>query len=568
MTAWRDGLRHLFQQEMRALREEGAVLARDYPEAAGLLDPARTEDRDPLVERMLESFAFLSARVRQTVSIDDAALAEVLLELVEDGLDETLPSVAIVQARNRPGRPLPVRVAACEALRLGGPSPRGWRFELRRELVVSPLEIAQAAVEIDDRGRSHVEIELRRPDPERDPWPDPVVLYLHGDDPVVWSVRHGLCRRTESVEQMAGGAWIPVPDVGFRPFRTPGCSDDRHVHPLSEARDFLCVDERFRFVELHGLSGLGAGSALRLRAHLRGTFPRAVARAVSADVLRTHCAVAVNRYEESCQGLVWDHTRTEVPLHPPEGSEFLRAGEVRGERRAPDGSTIRTRFEPFSRHAHGSGDGPGNPVHRIRRARTSGGGIRTRLALGWPDSKSELAPESVVVQGWFCDGNRPHDDGAPREARPISPELSRDLEFQALARPTQAFRPPARIAPRTRFLTLAAVHFEGLLEARRLRDALRLFLWDPAESKRTLVDSIHEVVRTEESSLSEGVAAPLLRVVFRLRDTTCTPDTWERLGLLDAFGSVLARLAEEETPLGFRTRTTVVVEPCGVEFEY
>jgi hypothetical protein len=54
-------------------------------------------------------------------------------------------------------------------------------------------------------------------------------------------------------------------------------------------------------------------------------------------------------------------------------------------------------------------------------------------------------------------------------------------------------------------------------------------------------------------------------VRIRLRDTTCTPDTWDRLGVLDAFAGILGLLVEEETPIGSGFSTTVVVEPAGVE---
>jgi hypothetical protein len=53
-----------------------------------------------------------------------------------------------------------------------------------------------------------------------------------------------------------------------------------------------------------------------------------------------------------------------------------------------------------------------------------------------------------------------------------------------------------------------------------------------------------------------------------LRDTTCTPETWDRLGVIDAFGSTLFGLALAETPIGFRTRQRLVVDPAGVELEW
>jgi hypothetical protein len=114
-------------------------------------------------------------------------------------------------------------------------------------------------------------------------------------------------------------------------------------------------------------------------------------------------------------------------------------------------------------------------------------------------------------------------------------------------------------------MTMAASHFQGILETDRMRDSLRLFLWDPAEAKRTLIDAIQDISVKTGYRFMDGVHRPEQVVRFRLRDTTCTPDTWDRLGVLDAFASILGELAEEETPIGFRSLTTVVVEPAGVD---
>ena len=112
---------------------------------------------------------------------------------------------------------------------------------------------------------------------------------------------------------------------------------------------------------------------------------------------------------------------------------------------------------------------------------------------------------------------------------------------------------------------MAMIHFQGILDAERMRDALRLFLWDPAEAKKTLIDAIQEVSVETGHRYLDGIHRPEQRVRIRLRDTTCTPETWERLGMLDAFARILGRLVQDETPLGSLSATTVVIEPAGVE---
>ena len=52
-----------YERELRYLREVGAEFARDFPKIAGRLSLEEFTCADPYVERLLEGFAFLSARV-------------------------------------------------------------------------------------------------------------------------------------------------------------------------------------------------------------------------------------------------------------------------------------------------------------------------------------------------------------------------------------------------------------------------------------------------------------------------------------------------------------------------
>src|ERR1035437_3337709 len=125
-----DALRNLFRQEMRALQEEGAAFAKEYPEAAALLDPARVDDRDPGVERLVEAFGYLTARVREATAMEDAGLEAHLMEMFEEGLDRILPSVLVFQAS--PGRKQvgPTQLREGSEFKTSGSVNSGCRFTL------------------------------------------------------------------------------------------------------------------------------------------------------------------------------------------------------------------------------------------------------------------------------------------------------------------------------------------------------------------------------------------------------------------------------------------------------
>ena len=558
-------LRNLFLQEMHALQEEGKSFAQEYPEAAALLDPTRVEDRDPGVERLVEAFSYLTARVREASEMEQDGLEGHLLELFEDGLDHILPSVVVFQAAARRKHQKSTQLARGAEFRTPGTRTSGCRFTLLHELPMDPVEIVRAQIELDERGTSSLELELRGTDSDVGRWPDPLPVFLHGDAPVVWSLRYGLSRRAGKIEVWTENGWNAAPGVGFFPLDRPGYDADLRAHPLSDARDFLCCDERFRFVELRGLSSLAAPAegTLRLRVGFDGAFPRAVVRGVSAEAFRLHAGVAANRYEDACDGLVWDHTRSEVPLRTANGTsqEILEALKVESSTRSHP--PRHTRYFPFSRYRHGTLANAA--FFGLHRRRDASGRPLSLLALGWPDLGTPLEDEYVSVHAAFCDGNRPYEETTGREFLPSDPDLRDGLELSTLTRPTPVHRPPPQVALHTRLMTMAMIHFQGILDAERMRDALRLFLWDPAEAKKTLIDAIQEVSVETGHRYLDGIHRPEQRVRIRLRDTTCTPETWERLGMLDAFARILGRLVQDETPLGSLSATTVVIEPAGVE---
>ena len=79
------------------LRELGGPLARHFPKIAGRLSPDELAQADPYVERLLEGFAFMAARVHLKIDSEFPRFAQQLLELVYPHYLPPTPSMAIVQ---------------------------------------------------------------------------------------------------------------------------------------------------------------------------------------------------------------------------------------------------------------------------------------------------------------------------------------------------------------------------------------------------------------------------------------------------------------------------------------
>ena len=86
-----------YNRELQHVREMGAEFAREFPKIAGRLGMEGIDVADPYVERLLEGFAFLAARVQLKIDSEFPRFTESLLELVYPHYLSPLPSMAVAQ---------------------------------------------------------------------------------------------------------------------------------------------------------------------------------------------------------------------------------------------------------------------------------------------------------------------------------------------------------------------------------------------------------------------------------------------------------------------------------------
>lgn len=92
----KDAFFKLYEEELRHIREMGADFCSQYPGKADRLGLNPDGCDDPFVERMIEGFAFLAARVRTRLDSEYGNFAESLLESVYPQMMAPLPSMTII----------------------------------------------------------------------------------------------------------------------------------------------------------------------------------------------------------------------------------------------------------------------------------------------------------------------------------------------------------------------------------------------------------------------------------------------------------------------------------------
>lgn len=90
-------LLRLYTDELAHLREMGGEFAREFPRIASRLSMDGVEVTDPYVERLLEGFAFLTARVQLKLEAEFPRLVQHLLEVVYPNFLAPVPSMMLAQ---------------------------------------------------------------------------------------------------------------------------------------------------------------------------------------------------------------------------------------------------------------------------------------------------------------------------------------------------------------------------------------------------------------------------------------------------------------------------------------
>src|SRR6267378_310412 len=93
-------LLNLYNTELRHLRSMAGEFAREYPKIAGRLAldrDAKETCPDPYVERLLEGFAWLAARVHLKLDAEFPRFTQSLLETVYPHYLSPIPSMAVVR---------------------------------------------------------------------------------------------------------------------------------------------------------------------------------------------------------------------------------------------------------------------------------------------------------------------------------------------------------------------------------------------------------------------------------------------------------------------------------------
>jgi type VI secretion system protein ImpG len=142
-------LLELYTQELQHVRESAAEFASEYPKIAGRLTLSGLDCADPYVERLLEGFAYLTARVQLKLNAEYPTFTHSLLEIAYPHYLSPTPSMTVVQMHTDPDQGAPATgftMPRDTTLRAhsGAHSTTSCEYRTAHAITLWPLSVSQA----------------------------------------------------------------------------------------------------------------------------------------------------------------------------------------------------------------------------------------------------------------------------------------------------------------------------------------------------------------------------------------------------------------------------------------
>jgi len=526
-----------YERELIFIRQLAQEFGQMYPAAAGrlMLEPGRSGD--PHIERLIESFALLSARIHCKLDDEFPELTDALLGILYPHYLAPIPSRSIIQFDVDAGRsPLPDGFLIPKGSRLHTRPVMNLpcRFRTCYPVMLWPVELTNAEVmpppfpvgyQPPPRTAAALVLQLEAQAGMRfaDLSLESLRFYLSGDNHMVATLYEMIFNHVTQVSIRpldAGASQAPIVLKPEQCLRQVGFEreDELEPHPLRAfvgyrlLSEFFTFPNKFRFVDVGGLDrACQAGFGRRLEVVLFLSRSQAVVeQGVQTAAFRLGCTPIVNLFEQTAEPIHLNQTQFEYRIVPDVAHQLgLEVYSVDQVLSVDPNTGKQTEYQPFYSFRHGANEQTQQTFWYSSRQlprKENDQGTDVYLNLVDLQFHPRLPADSTLIVRTTCT-NR----GLPTHLQRAGEELFFELEAAApLARircprsPTPPLRPPIRRGAHWRLLSHLCLNHLSLsdpIEGRHaLQEILRLYDFSDSDTApqmaavtRHLVDGIVSV---------------------------------------------------------------------------
>jgi type VI secretion system protein ImpG len=379
----REELLHYYERELTYMRQLGAEFAEKYPKIASRLMLEADRCEDPHVERLLEGFAFLAARIHLKIDDEFPEITQGLLNTLYPHYVRPLPCMTVVemfidpeQGKQSSGMRIP-RGSVLYSRRVNN---LACKFQTSYDTVIWPVTLQSAEWKTPDRLSPVIKnpdcaavLSLQfqlLPDVKFEQLEmDSLRLYLQGESNLIHSLYELLNNNCFEIllrnPKNKTASPIPLPPSALRPV---GFEQDEGLLPYSRRsflgyrllQEYFAFPEKFFFLDLEQLSVLrdsGFDDSFEVVFQI-GRFDQperqqSLEVGVSTKTVRLNCVPAVNLFEQVAEPILINHQKYEYPVIADQrrqaAMEVFSIEDVVSTR---PNSTEVIQYEPFYSYRH------------------------------------------------------------------------------------------------------------------------------------------------------------------------------------------------------------------------
>lgn len=330
-----------YERELTYLRELSGEFAQRYPKIARRLSLEGDQSEDPHVERMIEAFAFLTARVHRKIDDEFPQITEAFMQVLYPHYTRPFPSCTILQFEADPAKPeISARHTIARHHPAMSPSVNGISCSFRTcyQVDLYPLTLKSAQLQL-ARGSEH----LRRIAPDAAAAitlefetqgsvsiaqiglkslrffldGEPALMHLLYELLLVRSMRvrvsDGSDDEAHMLELPADRALAPV---GFAPEESLLDYDERSFSGYRLLSEYFAFPDKFLFVDLKGLDAQQLqheGKRLRVQIFL-SSFPDSerhhrLEQTLSPGNFKLGCTPVINLFKHAAEPVRLSHQK-------------------------------------------------------------------------------------------------------------------------------------------------------------------------------------------------------------------------------------------------------------------
>lgn len=528
----RDELLDYYERELNYLRQLGAEFGQKYPLIAGRLILEADKCEDPHVERLLEAFAFLAARVHLKIDDEFPEITEALLSILYPHYIRPLPSMSIVEMHldaEKGGAAAPQKVPRGSVLNSRAVAGVPCQFRTCFDTTVLPLNVAAGEWTSPDRlsppvksldAVAAIRVEFRTPPdvPLSALNIDTLRLHISAEANVAHTLYELICANTVQVLVRD-----PTPNSRIRPVvlrgdavRPAGFTEAESMLPYPRRsfpgyrllQEYFTFPDKFFFLDITGLAeALSAGMKNRFEiVFLISQFEQTERRqilelGVNAKTFRLNATPIVNLFMQTAEPILLDQRKYEYSVVPdvrrPQATEIFSIDEVLSIN--PQTNEVQ-RFEPFYSFRHGTQRDKKQTfwlAHRRPSGKANDEGTEVSVTLV-DLSARPVHPDldTLTLRTTCTNRDLPSRLSFANEAGDFEIEGGAAIKrIVALRKPTMSVRPPSGKSALWRLISHLSLNYLSLVDEGReaFQEILKLYNFTGSAYSEKQIDGITKI---------------------------------------------------------------------------